>query len=203
MHLGWKCTTPIELPYAKLGDTPKATLPDLGGGVNALFCGASCWQSVKNCKGLLEMHSFQCIGGGSVRPPPSCHTLGQAMRWKVCHLALAEAWMHFFVAYHVGSVWKSTKVCLNCPVFNALGVAMYYPKWVARRWARRCAKRMLGQGTCLKARRPAFVYANVCLYVFSFIVFIQHFRGKTWGVCCYLHCGAWYAWRGDATNWTC
>ena len=32
---------------------------------------------------------------------------------------------------------------------------------------------MLGQGTCLKVRRPALVYANVRLYVFSFIAFVR------------------------------
>ena len=41
---------------------------------------------------------------------------------------------------------------------------------------------MLGQGTCLKVCHPALAYANVCLYVFSFIVFIHlAFWGKEIG----------------------
>ena len=41
---------------------------------------------------------------------------------------------------------------------------------------------MLGQGTCLKVRRPALTYTNVRLYVFSFIFFIRSaFLGKEMG----------------------
>ena len=51
----------------------------------------SCWQNVTFCEGLLEMPSFQCIGGGSVPPPISCRTLGRAAHRKARRLALAEA----------------------------------------------------------------------------------------------------------------
>ena len=41
---------------------------------------------------------------------------------------------------------------------------------------------MLGQGMSLNARRPALAYANVRLYVFSFIVFVcSAFGGKEMG----------------------
>ena len=51
----------------------------------------SCWQNATFCECLLEMPSFQCIGGGSVPPPISCRTLGRAARRKARRLALAEA----------------------------------------------------------------------------------------------------------------
>ena len=141
MHWGWKCIAPIELPHAKSGDAPKGVLLGLGGGVNAFVCGVSCLQSVKIHKCLLRLHSFQCIGGRSVPTPLSWHTLGRAMHQKAHHLALAEAWMHCLMAYHVGKVWKSVNVCLNCTVFNILRVEVYCPHWVGARWAGRCAKR--------------------------------------------------------------
>ena len=50
-----------------------------------------CWQNVTFCEVLLEMPSFQCIGGGSVPPPMSCRTLGRAARRNAHRLALAEA----------------------------------------------------------------------------------------------------------------
>ena len=41
---------------------------------------------------------------------------------------------------------------------------------------------MLGQGMPLKARCPALAYANICLYVFSFVVFIRSaFLGRNGG----------------------
>ena len=55
------------------------------------FSAVLCWQNVKICECLLGMPSFQCIVGGSVPPPISCQTLGQAARQKARHLALAEA----------------------------------------------------------------------------------------------------------------
>ena len=42
---------------------------------------------------------------------------------------------------------------------------------------------MLGQGMRLKVRCLALVYANICLYIFSFITFVRStFRGKEMGV---------------------
>ena len=55
----------------------------------------SCCDSVKICECLLKMHAFQCIGRGSVPFPPSCWTVGQAMRQKAHRLALVQASMHF------------------------------------------------------------------------------------------------------------
>ena len=45
-----------------------------------IFGVVSCWQNVTFCECLLQMPSFQCIGGGSVPPPISYRTLGRAAR---------------------------------------------------------------------------------------------------------------------------
>ena len=95
------------------------------------FCVVLCWQNVKICECLLAMPSFQCIGGGSVPPPMPCRTLGQAARQKARRLALAEALILFFLSYCVGKALKSMNVCLQCPVFNALGVAVCRPRCLA------------------------------------------------------------------------
>ena len=50
------------------GDAPKGTLSGFGGGMNEVFCIVSCWQSVRICKGFLNLGGFQCIRGGSVPP---------------------------------------------------------------------------------------------------------------------------------------
>ena len=76
---GQQCAAPIELPHARLGDKLKAVLPGLDGGVNEFSYSVSFWQSVKIREGLFKVHGFQCIGGGSVLPPPSCRTLSQAL----------------------------------------------------------------------------------------------------------------------------
>ena len=62
-----------------------------------------------------------------------------AMHRKTRCLALAEAWMHFSALYHVGKVWKCTNICLNCAVFNTLGVAMCRPQWACCQKAHRLA----------------------------------------------------------------
>ena len=66
---------------------------------------------------------------------PCCCTLGQAMRRKVRRLALAEAPILFLVSYCVGKTLNSVNVCLECPVFNALGAAVCRPQSLAGRWA--------------------------------------------------------------------
>ena len=100
-----------------------------------------CWQNFKICEYLLAMPSFQCIGGGSVPPPMPCRTLGRAARQKARPLALAEGPNLFSLSYCVGKTLKCVNVCLQRPVFNALGVAVCRPQLVAGRWAGRRAKR--------------------------------------------------------------
>ena len=67
--------------------------------------------------------------------------------------------------------------------------------WIQERWQCNVMLAfmggMLGQGMPLKARRPALAYANICLYVFSFVAFIRSaFLGRNGGcsgVCIVLH----------------
>ena len=93
------------------------------------------------CECLLATPSFQCIGGGSVPPPMACRTLGRAARRKARHLALAEAPNLFSLSYCVGTTLKCVNVCLQRPVFNALGAAVCRPRCLAGRWAGRRAER--------------------------------------------------------------
>ena len=93
------------------------------------------------CECLLATPSFQCIGGGSVPPPMPCRTLGQAACRKARRLALAEALNLFSLSYCVGKTLKGVNVCVQRPVFNALGAAVCRPRCLAGRWARRRAER--------------------------------------------------------------
>ena len=141
MHWGWQCAAPDALPDAGLGAAPKGASPGLGGGAESFFSIVLCWQNVKMCGCLLATPNFQCIGGGSVPPPMPCRTLGRVARRKARRLALAEAPNLFSVSYCVGKTLKSVNFCLQCPVFNALGVAVCHPRCLVGRWAGRCAKR--------------------------------------------------------------
>ena len=58
---------------------------------------------------------------------PCRRTLGRAMRRKARRLALAEAPNLFSLSYCVGKTLKSVHVCLQRPVFNALGAAVCRP----------------------------------------------------------------------------
>ena len=88
-------------PHAWPGDAPKGASLGLGGGLNANFCVIFYCQSVKICECSFKMHDFHCIGGGSVRPPLSCQTLGRVMCRKARRLALVQASMLFSTVYHV------------------------------------------------------------------------------------------------------
>ena len=142
MHRGRQCAAPDALPDAGPGGAPKGASPGLGGGAESFFSVVLCWQNVKMCGCLFATPSFQCIGGGSVPPPMPCRTLGQAVRRKARRLALAEAPILFF---SVVLCWQNFKkfvnVCLQCPVFNALGAAVCRPRCLAGRWAGRRAER--------------------------------------------------------------
>ena len=99
----------------------------------SFFCAVSCWQNVKICEGLLEMPSFQSLAG----------------RWdgRCAERRIAWPWRRrqsiFPMSYHVGKTLKSLKVCLECPVFNALGTAVCCPQSFARRWVGRRAEKLI------------------------------------------------------------
>ena len=141
MHWGQHCAAPDALPDAGPGGAPKGASLGLGGGAESFFSVVLCWQNVKMCGCLLATPSFQRIGGGSVPPPMPCRTLGRAARRKARCLNLAEAPILFSVSYCVGKTLKSVNVCLQRPVFNALGAAVCRPQCLAGRWARRRAER--------------------------------------------------------------
>ena len=140
-HRGWQCAAPNALPDAGPGGAPKGASPGLGGGAESFFSLVLCWQNVKMRGCLLATPSFQCIGGGSVPPPMPCRTLGRAAHQKARRLALVEALILFSVLYCVGKTLKSVNVCLQRPVFNALGAAVCRPQCLAGRWAMRRAER--------------------------------------------------------------
>ena len=129
-------------PPAGLGDAPKGASPGLGRGADPFFCVVLCWPNVKICACLLATPNFQCIGGGSVLPPMPCWTLGRAACRKARRLALAEAPILFIsVVLSWQNFKKFVNVCLQCPVFNALGVAVCHPRCLAGRWAGQRAQR--------------------------------------------------------------
>ena len=101
-----------------------------------VFGVASCGKMLKSVNVFLKMRGFHCVGDGSVLPPPNC----QAARRKAHRLALAEAPILLFVSYSVNKILKFVNVCLECPVFNALGAAVSCPQSLAGRWAGRRAE---------------------------------------------------------------
>ena len=77
--------------------------------------------------------------------------------------------MHFSVLFLVCKVWEKRVA------------------WIQDRW--QCSVmlafmgEMLGQAMRIKARRPTLTYANICLFVSSFMVFVcSAFCGKEMGV---------------------
>ena len=92
--------------------------------------------------------------------PMACRTLGQAARRKAHRLALAEALILFFLSYCVGKTLKSVNVCLQCPVFNALGAAVCRPRCLAGRWAGQRAERHV---TWPWRRRRFFFSLSYCV----------------------------------------
>ena len=115
-----------------------------------------CWHNVKICECLLAMPSFRCIGGSTVPPPMPCRTLGRAAHRKARRLALAEAPNLFSLSYCVGKTLKFVNVCLQCPVFDALGVALCRPRCLAGRWAGQRAERRVAWPW--RRRRIFFLY---------------------------------------------
>ena len=82
-----------------------------------------------------------------------------AARWagRCAERRVAWPWRRrrsfFSVSYCVDKTLNSVNVCLERPVFNALGAAMCCPHRVARRWAGRCTERRIAwpwrRGHCI------------------------------------------------------
>ena len=175
---------------------------------NPFFCVVSCWQNVKICESLLEMPSFQCIGGGSVPPPITCRTLGRAMRRKARRLPLAEAPIPFSLLYCVNKTLKYVKVCLECPVFNALGAVVCRPQSLAGRWAgRRTERRIAWPWRRLqcnffvlyrvgKMLKYVSVFLNCAIFIaLAAAVYRPHQISGRWAKRCTERCVTWPWWR--------
>ena len=97
-----------------------------------------CWQNVKICECLLGMPSFQCIGAGSVAAPNQLPDAGPGGAPKG-----ASAWpwrrRQFSFFCRIVLPKQNVNVCLQCPVFNASGVAV---AGRTRRAVRRKARRL-------------------------------------------------------------
>ena len=61
-----------------------------------------------------------------------------------------------FLSYCVSKTLKSVNVCLQCPVFNALGAVVCRPQWLAGRWAGRHAERRVAWPW----RRPECIFLS-------------------------------------------
>ena len=76
-----------------------------------------------------------------------CRPQRLAARWagRCAERRVAWPWRRrrfsFSVSYCVGKTLKVVNVCLQCPVFNALGAAVCRPQRLAARWAGRCTER--------------------------------------------------------------
>ena len=66
---------------------------------------------------------------------PCRRTLGRVARRKARRLALRQAPILFFSIVLCWQNFKIVNVCLQCPVFNALGAAVCRPRCLAGRWA--------------------------------------------------------------------
>ena len=91
---------------------------------------------------------------------PCCRTLGRAMHRKARRLALEEAPILFSMSYCVGKTLNSVNVCLECPVFNALGAGVCRPQCLARRWAGQRAKMHVAWPW---RRRQSFFSVSYCV----------------------------------------
>ena len=102
------------------------------------YCVATTLNSVNFC---LECPVFNASG------PAVCCPQWLARRWAGRHAERRIAWpwrrrrFSFSLSYCVGKTLKSVNVCLQCPVFNALGAAVCRPRCLAGRWAGRRAER--------------------------------------------------------------
>ena len=120
-------------------------------------------------KDWLNCAVFIALGLAMCRPPSELPNARPSNALKAALPGLDGVFIHFFC------------------VVSGLQCVRKHVAWIQEQWQcsimRAFMGGMLGQRTCFKARRPALVYANIRLYVFSFIgSFVQHFWGRKWGV---------------------
>ena len=102
------------------------------------YCVGKTLKSVNVC---LECPVFNASG------PAVCHPQWLARRWAGWRSKRRIAWpwrrhrFSFSLSYCVGKTLKYVNVCLQCPVFNALGVIVCRPRCLAGRWAGRRTER--------------------------------------------------------------
>ena len=153
MHKGRKCTAPTELPHTGPGDAPKGALPGLDRGVNAFLFGVSCCQSVKIREGLLEMHGFQCIGGGKCTAPTELSYAGLGDVPKVRLPGLGKGVNAFLCSV---SCWQSVKIrkeLLKMHGFQCIGgrsvLAQMSCKTLGRAMPQKTRPLALQRGACI------------------------------------------------------
>ena len=101
------------------------------------YCVGKTLKSMNIC---LQCPVFNASGAAVCRP--QC----LAGRWAGRHAErrIARPWRRrrffFSLSYCVGKTLKFVNVCLECPVFNALGAAVCRPRCLAGRWAGRRAE---------------------------------------------------------------
>ena len=140
MHRGRQCATPDALPDAGPGRAPKGASPNLGGGAESFSLSSCAGKTLKSVNVCLQRPVFNASGPAVCRPQwLAGRWVGRRAEWRV-----AWPWQSgripFFLSYCVGKTLKSVNVCLQCPVFNALGVAVCCPRCLVGRWAGRRAE---------------------------------------------------------------
>ena len=111
-----------------------------------------CSQNVKICACLFPMPSCQCVGGGSVRPPMACRTLGRVARPMAPRLASADAPSLYFSFVLCSQNVKICACLFPMPSFQCIQGGSLPPPMPCR---------TLGRATRPMARRLALPPASM------------------------------------------
>ena len=136
-------------------------------------CNASAY--CRNAVSMLVLPQYCCNADAACNALQHCYNIEAHCRnapfvaslWQCCYCKrhCGNALWHcrntpIFSRCCVGKTLKSVSVCLQCPVFNALGAAVPRPQSVAGRWATRCAERRVAWPS---RRRRFFFSLSYCV----------------------------------------